>query len=46
MKQCLDKGSTYQALLTDPSKSFDCLPHNTLIVKLGDYGIEENFLKL
>ena len=29
------------AILTDLSKSFDCLNHNLLIAKLDDYGFEK-----
>ena len=36
----LDKNGAYAALLTDLSKSFDCLPYDLLIAKLHAYGCE------
>ena len=42
----VNNGGTFDALLTDLSKSFDCLPHGHLIAKLDVYGFEKIYLKL
>ena len=42
----MDHGKAFGALLTDPSKAFDCLPHSLFIAKLKSYGFENNSLKL
>ena len=44
--QCIEKGGTSGALLTDLSKSFDCLSHDLLIAKLKAYGFSYEALKL
>ena len=33
-KRIMDKGGHFSALLTDPSKAFECLPNDLLIAKL------------
>ena len=39
----LDRSFTAATLLTEPPKTFDCLPRNVLIAKLHAYQIEEIF---
>ena len=36
----IDQGRILEALLTDLSKAFDCLPHNIFIAKLYAYGFD------
>ena len=36
----------FAALLTDPSKAFDCIPHDLIIAKIAAYGFDTNALKL
>ena len=45
-KNCIDKGGSSGALLTDLSKAFDCLSHDLLIAKLKAYGFSYEALKL
>ena len=45
-RKSLDEGGAFGALLTDLSKAFDCLPHELLIAKLHDYGVDIPSLKL
>ena len=37
-KSATDKGKSFEALLTDLSKVFDCLRHELLVTKLHAYG--------
>ena len=45
-KNLLDNNQYVAAILMDLSKAFDCLPHNLLLLKLENYGVSENSLKL
>ena len=45
-KKSISKGKTFGALLTDFSKTFDCLYHELLISKLNAYEFKLPSLKL
>ena len=45
-KSATDKRKSFEALLTDVSKAFDCLPHELLIAKLHAYGFSLAALRL
>ena len=45
-KSLVDKGKEFGALLTDPSKAFDCLSHELIVTKLNAYGFSYSALKL
>ena len=45
-RKSIDEGGVFGALLTDLSKTFDCLPHELLIAKLHAYGVDIPSLKL
>ena len=45
-EEFLDQGGAYGALLTNFSKSFDCLTHELIIAKLYDYGVDMHLIKL
>ena len=42
----MDNGGSFEALMTDLSKAFDCLSHELLIAKLDAYGFDNKSLKL
>ena len=46
IKNALDQGKEYGALLTDLSKAFDCLLHDLIVAKLHVYGFSTESLKL
>ena len=45
-KRSIDNGKSFEALLADLSKAFDCLDHELLIAKLNAYGFHLSALKL
>ena len=45
-RQSLDQGLVFGALLTDPSKAFDCLSQKLLVAKLIEYGVEISPVRL
>ena len=44
-KKTVDNGDVFGALLTDLSKTFDCIPHDLIIGKLEAYGFHIDALK-
>ena len=44
-KKSLEQGGEYDALLTDLSKSFSCLPHDLVIEKLHACGFWHSTIK-
>ena len=45
-KKTIDKGGTFNALLTDLSKAFDCMTHDLLIAKLHALNFDMNALNM
>ena len=45
-KKALDNDEYLAAILMDLSKSFDCLPHDLLLLKLESYGLTKSALNL
>ena len=44
-KNFVGKGKVFEALLTDPSKAFDCLDHELLTARLNAYGFTRTALR-
>ena len=45
-KEATDNNKAFGALLTDLSKAFDCLNHDSLIAKMHAYGLDLALLKI
>ena len=45
-KLAVDNNESFRALLTDLSKTFDCLSHNLLTAKLHSYGLSLTSLRV
>ena len=45
-RESFDSSGNFGALLTDLSNAFHCLPHDLLIAKLHQYGLDMPSLKL
>ena len=45
-RKSFDKSGAFGALLTDLSKTFDCLPQELLITNFHGYGVDIPSLKL
>ena len=45
IKQARDKNNVFAAVLTDLSKTFDCINHEPLIAKLKAYGFDSPSFK-
>ena len=46
VKEAIDRGNQFGALLTDLSKAFDCIDHKLLIAKLYEYGVSSSALNI
>ena len=45
-RKSADEGKTFAALLTDPSKAFDCLLHDLIITKVNAFGFSFSAARL
>ena len=46
LKEAVDRGNQFRALLTDLSKAFDCIDHKILIAKLCEYSVLSSALNI
>ena len=46
LKEAIDRGNQFGALLTDLSKAFDCIDHKVIIAKLYECGVSSSALNI
>ena len=45
-EEAVERGNQFGVLLTDLSKTFDCIDHKLLIAKLSEYGVSSSALNV
>ena len=45
-QKCSDKSGVVGTVLMDPSKAYDCLPHDLLLVKVSAYSFDKSAITL